>query len=75
MNVSAVKRGRTAESRVKWVLEKFGLLIALIVLGIVLSILSPIFLSPANLINVLRQIFDKRCSGDRCDICNYHRGD
>ena len=40
---------------------RFGLLAALLIAVIVLSILRPHFLSPNNLLNVVRQISIKAC--------------
>lgn len=44
--------------RVKWreLLSRYGIVLAFLVLALALSLLSPSFLTPSNLINVLRQI-------------------
>ena len=48
--------GDSASDRVRVVLARSGLLLALIILFIVLSLIAPNFLTPRNMLNVLRQV-------------------
>lgn len=57
----------------KNILIKYKSLVGLLLLIVVVSILSPSFLSSRNILNILRQTSVNAIIAKRYDVCNFNR--